>query len=82
MRTDGNNVQINDLFVENKIVAEKIEEDIEYCIYTSCGSISESFRWNEATERNVEIVNDLNDQLPDIICQIHHILGLLFLFDR
>lgn len=61
MWTYRNNLQINHMFINHKIVTKKIKSDVQNCIKSTGCSVSEGFQRNKALERNIEIVNNLND---------------------
>jgi hypothetical protein len=55
------NFKIEHPLIDNKIVANKIQKDIQDGVESACGSISECFKGNKFSERAMEIVDKLND---------------------
>ena len=72
MWTDGDNLQINHMLIDNKVVTDKIQEYIEDRIKTSGCGIPECFQRNTTPEWSIEIINNLNDYCPNIQCQSSH----------
>ena len=62
MRTDWNDSKIDDMLVDDEIVANKVKDNIQNSIKSSGCSIPECFDGNKPTKRGMEIIDDLNDQ--------------------
>jgi len=72
VRTDGDNLQINHLFIDDKVVADKIKKYIQGSIKSTGCCIPECFQRNTPPERSIEIINYLYDYHPNIDCQSSH----------
>ena len=72
MWTDGDNLQINHMLIDNKVITDKIKKYIEDRIKSSGCGIPECFQRNTTPEWCIEIINYLNDYCPYIHCQSSH----------
>ncbi len=59
----GDKSQINYLLFKNKIVANKIQTDIQHHISTATGCIPEGLQWHHSPERRIKKINNRNDKV-------------------
>ena len=61
MRANRNEMQINNLPVDYKVVTDKIQRNVKNRIKSSGSSIPEGFQRNIPPEWDIKIINNLND---------------------
>jgi hypothetical protein len=72
VRTYCNNMQINNLLVENKIVTDEIQRNIEHCITTPCCCVPKRFFGNQRLKRYIKKIYGLEYEYPYALCHIRH----------
>jgi len=68
IRGNGNETHVHIPFVQNKIIADGIHDDIQYGIRTPANRIAKGLDRHELAERRVEKINKIYDPLFHHIC--------------
>jgi hypothetical protein len=65
---NGNKTQIDIPFMQDKVIADCIHDDIQYRIGTPANGITKGLKRHELAERGVEKINKIYDPLFHHIC--------------
>jgi len=65
---NGNKTQVHIPFVQDKIIADGVHDDIQYRVGTPANGIAEGLNRHELAERRVEKINKIYDPLFHHIC--------------